>query len=164
MIIFAALNIFILTGCVNPFAPALSDIQTGSLLGDQTTIDGFFKNFSYAYRYKDTLVYGKLLTDDFEFSFRDYNLGIDKYWGRDEDMLSTYGMFNGTNSCDLVWNEIVVSAGDSLVQDLSRSFVLTVEVNPGDILKVYGRAYFRLVRTLVTDNWRMQKWRDESNY
>lgn len=155
-----------LNACVNPFAPALSDDLLVDMSGvaRQNTVDGFFKNFRYAYQFKDTLVYGKLLADDFTFVFRDYNLGIDKSWGRAEDMLSTWGLFNGSTSCDLIWNEAVQTIGDSVLLDITRSFFLTIEINPADIIKVYGRAYIRLCRPTAQDDWKMQRWVDESNY
>lgn len=155
----------ILSSCVNPFAPKLEENDTEiSLLGKQNTIDGFFKNFKYAYQFKDTLVYGKLLADDFTFIFRDYSMGIDKSWGRAEEMLSTWGLFQGSNSADLTWNEAVQSIGDSLLLDISRSFSLTIEFNPSDIIRIYGRANLRLKRNSSEDDWKMLSWRDESNY
>lgn len=157
--------ILFLSACTNPFAPKLSDGDLSqSLLGNQKTVEGFFKNFKYAYQFKDTLVFGKLLADDFTFIFRDYNLGIDKTWGRSEEMLSTWGLFQGTNSADLNWNEAVQTIGDSLVLDISRSFSLNIEFNPSDIVRIYGRANLRLKRSSSDQEWRMQSWRDESNY
>ncbi len=155
----------VLNSCVNPFAPKLEESDSGlSILGKQNTVDGFFRNFKYAYQFKDTLVYGKLLADDFTFIFRDYSLGIDKSWGRQEEMLSTCGLFQGSNSADLNWNEAVQSIGDSLLLDISRSFSLTIEINPTDIIRIYGRANLRLKRNSPDDDWKMIIWRDESNY
>lgn len=157
--------VLFLSACTNPFAPKLSNGELSqSLLGNQKTVEGFFKNFKYAYQFKDTLVFGKLLADDFTFIFRDYNLGIDKTWGRSEEMLSTWGLFQGTNSADLNWNEAVQTIGDSLVLDISRSFSLNIEFNPNDIVRIYGRANLRLKRNSSDQEWRMQSWRDESNY
>ena len=157
--------LLILSACTNPFAPKLNDKDFNqSLLGDQKTVEGFFKNFKYAYQFKDTLVFGKLLADDFTFIFRDYNLGIDKTWGRSEEMVSTWGLFQGTNSADLNWNEAVQTIGDSLVLDISRSFSLNIEFNPSDIVRIHGRANLRLKRNSAEDEWKMSIWRDESNY
>ena len=46
-----------ITGC-NPFAPEIVDGEGDGdyILTDQTTRDGVFKNFSYAYNFKDSLV------------------------------------------------------------------------------------------------------------
>ena len=82
-------------GCENPFAPALNDsIGNASFpLGDQHSVNGFFEKFSYAYAYRDTCLYGQLLSDSFTFVFPDYTQNADVSWGRDEDMYTTYGLF-----------------------------------------------------------------------
>jgi hypothetical protein len=161
ILLFAAL----LIACGNPFAPAKTDGITGeTILGDQTTVEGVFANFKYAYVFKDTLVYGNLLHEDFNFVFRDYEEGIDKTWGRAEDMITTHKMFNGTNNLDLIWNDIVSSYGDSLVKDISRSFNLTIVRTNSDVFNVYGRVNFRLKRESPEKDWKIINWRDESNY
>ncbi|OGU39424.1 MAG: hypothetical protein A2X61_11725 [Ignavibacteria bacterium GWB2_35_12] len=159
--------IFVISACTNPFAPKLADpIINISLLSDQKTVDGVFKNFRYAYIFKDTLVYGKLLDYDFTFVYRNYDLGIDNSWGRDEDMLTTYGLFQATQNMDLIWNDVVTSVfqEDSLTADISRGFTLSVVFSPTDIIRVQGRANFRLNRKKLDDLWKIQIWRDESNY
>jgi len=71
-IIFGLLN-----SCINPFAPARIDSDLDISLGDQTTVQGFFQCFAYAYNMRDTVVYGSLLGDDFIFSYRNYDKGMD---------------------------------------------------------------------------------------
>ncbi len=154
-----------ITSCNNPFAPGLAKDGSGqSILGDQTTIEGVFQNFRYSYIFKDTVVYGNLLHDDFNFVYRDYDRGIDVSWGRDEDMISTYGLFQGTQNLDLIWNDIVLEIGDSTLKDISRSFNLTVMFSASDVIRVQGRASFRLKRNSGADIWKIIQWRDESNY
>ncbi len=161
----ASFAIFIVQSCTNPFAPALFDGKTDDeVLGDQRTIDGLFKNFRYSYILKDTLVYGNMLNDDFTFIYRDYDQGVDKSWGRNEDMIATNGLFNGSQSLDLIWNEVLVSIGDSVLKDISRGFTLTVVFNPSDQIRVQGRASFRLVRESDRHEWKILQWRDESNF
>ena len=74
------LYFLILTGCKNPFAPALDDRPNndGSTISDLKNIDGVFQNFQYAYVFKDTTIYGKLIAGDFLFTYRDYDQGIDE--------------------------------------------------------------------------------------
>ena len=76
-----------MSGCANPFAPGLetSNASSSPILGDQHTVDGVFKNFQYAYTFKDTLIYGQLLDPTFSFVYRDYDLGVDVSWGRDDE-------------------------------------------------------------------------------
>ncbi len=154
-----------IVACKNPFAPKLSSNNLLiSNLGNQKTVEGVFQNFSYAYQYKDTLVYGKLLDDNFSFIYRDYNSGMDKSWGRQEEMYVANNMFRNIISAELIWNASSQQIGDSLLLDVSRSFSLKLEINPADIINVYGRAVFRLRRKSTEDDWKILSWRDESNY
>ncbi len=156
------------TACTNPFAPALDEDSGGqNLLGDQTTIEGVFQNMRYAYIFKDTLIYGRLLAPDFTFVYRDYsNLDTpkDETWGRDEEMFSTTGLFQTAQNLDLVWNEVIVSIGDSVLADVSRGFNLTVTLSARDVLRVDGRVNLRLRRAHPEENWLIERWRDESNF
>lgn len=154
-----------LSGCVNPFAPHLLDKPaTGGSLTDQRTPEGVFQNFRIAYQTKDTLTYGKLLAPGFTFLYRNYDRGVDLSWGRDEEMLATNGLFQAAHSLDLVWNDIVLSSGDSLTYDIARGFVLTITFSPSDIVRIQGRVNLRLSRQQNTDPWQIVIWRDESNY
>lgn len=155
----------VLIQCTNPFSPRLlknSDLL--SSVGDQRTVEGLFQNFSYAYQYKDTLIYGKLLADDFTFIFRDHEKGIDKTWGRAEEMYIANNMFQNILSAELLWNASSQQVGDSLLLDVSRAFSLKLEINPADVINVYGRAVFRIKRKATTDDWKIVSWRDESTY
>mgnify|MGYP001168580289 CR=1 FL=1 len=157
--------VFLFLQSCNPFAPKLSD-DTGqsNIISDQKTVEGVFDNFRYAYIFKDTMVYGNLLADDFVFVYRNYDQGIDISWGRDEDMRTTAGLFQATQTLDLVWNDVILSIGDSLNKDIWRSFNLSIVFSSSDIINVQGRANFRLTRNLEKDKWQISRWRDESNY
>lgn len=153
------------SACTNPFAPALNKGGTGNFeLGNQKTVEGVFKNFSYAYKFKDTLLYGKLLHDDFTFLYRNYDKNIDPIWTRAEDMNATARMFSVAQDLNLIWNEILSSRGDSLDMDITRSFSLTITFSPTDIVNVFGRAIFYLKRDKPDDDWKILQWRDESNF
>ncbi len=155
----------VMNSCDNPFAPrSVSRALNGAGLGDQSTVDGLFQNFRYAYLTKDTLVYGRLLDTNFSFVYRDYDTGIDKTWGRDEEMISTTGLFQGSQSLELVFNDVVTAVGDSLNQDISRGFNLTITFNPSDVVFLQGRVDLRIARPSVNDVWKIQRWRDESNF
>lgn len=155
----------LVSACTNPFAPALADdSQAAEVLGDQRTVAGLFQNFRYAYVFKDTLTYGRLLDRTFSFVYRNYDKGIDVTWGRDEDMLATHGLFNAAQQLDLVWNDVVITEGDSLAQTISRGFNLTITFNPSDIIRAQGRVNLRIERPSIGDVWKIVRWRDESNY
>ncbi len=157
--------LFLFTSCTNPFAPGLANEAPDSpILGDQRTIEGLFQNFRYSYVFRDTLTYGKLLDRSFAFVYRDYDKLIDVTWGRDEDMLATNGLFSRAQNLDLVWNDVVVADGDSVTQNISRGFILTITFSPEDIVRAQGRVSLRVQRPSPADVWKITQWRDESNY
>ncbi|MBU3741845.1 MAG: hypothetical protein FGM24_06115 [Candidatus Kapabacteria bacterium] len=154
-----------LVGCVNPFAPAEAPMAADTpILGDQRSVDGLFQNFRYAYAFRDTLTYGRLLDRTFTFVYRNYDKGIDVTWGRDEDMLATAGLFTAAQQLDLVWNDVVIADGDSLAQSISRGFNLTITFSPTDVIRAQGRVNLRLERPTSADVWKIVRWRDESNF
>lgn len=155
-----------LIGCTNPFAPKLDQSDDTGLppVSDQKNIEGVFQNFQYAYTFKDSTIYGQLLSSDFTFTYRDYDQGFDVTWGRDDDMNSTYGLFQNAQRLDLIWNNIILSTQDSLSANIVRSFNLTITFNPTDVVRVDGRVNLALKKDLSTQVWRINRWIDESNF
>jgi hypothetical protein len=123
-----------------------------------------FQNFQYSYLIKDTLIYGKLLAPDFIFTYRDYEQGFDVSWARDEDMITTNGLFQNTERLDLIWNNIILSTQDSAFANIVRGFNLNITFNPTDVVRVDGRVNVSLRRNPETKVWRMTRWLDESNF
>ncbi len=164
----SAIVLAIIASCTNPFAPRLEEnAGAGDLLGDQRTFAGVFQNFRYSYTFKDTLIYGRLLAPDFTFIYRNYDNvenPVDVTWGREEEMIATTGLFQTAQNLDLVWNEVIIATGDSVLSDVSRGFNLTVAINPQDVLRVDGRVNLRLKRDNPEGPWLIQRWRDESNF
>ena len=154
----------VLISCFNPFAPRIDNTTTNdNIISDQKSIEGVFQNFKYAYTFKDTTIYGQLLTDDFIFTYFDYDLGFDVSWDRATDMKTTKGLFDNTQDLNLVWNNIVLQEGDSLNQDVKRSFNLTITFNPSDIVNFYGFVDLTVTRPTIDDKWRMKTWKDLTN-
>ena len=153
-------------GCGNPFAPKLDTSLSGgqSILGDQTQIEGVFQNFKQAYAFRDSTIYGQLLATNFIFIYRDYDKGVDVFWGRDDDIRTTYGLFQNVQRFDLIWNTIIASNGDSVKQTITRNFNLTVTFSANDIVRVDGYANLTLERTHAGEVWKITRWRDESNF
>jgi hypothetical protein len=153
------------SGCENPFAPGTYEEEGGGggVLSDLSTSDGVFINLKYAYTFKDTSIYSALIKDDFIFTFRDYDLGADVTWGRDEELRTTSGLFSNSERLDLVWNNIVLSSGDSSKINIVRSFNLTITFNPSDIVRINGRVNLNLEKDAVTKKWQISRWIDESN-
>ena len=156
----------LLYACTNPFAPKLdADFDGGGPpISDQTTIEGLFQNFQYAYSFEDTLIYGNLLTPDFTFTYRDYEQGYDVNWGRDEEMRTTDGLFRSAQRLDLIWNNIVLSTVDSSNATIIRSFNLNITFNPTDVVRIDGRVNVSLQRDPDSQKWYMSRWIDESNF
>ena len=158
--------VFILWISCNPFAPSLDygDSDINSLFGDQTTVEGLFQNFKYAYSMKDTLLYGKLLNQDFVFVYRDYEKGIDVSWSRNEEMHITNRLFRYAQSNEIIWNNIFFIDGDSTNLNVVRNFNLSIIFNANDIYRVDGKVNLMLSRDNAEDPWKIKNWRDESNY
>ena len=149
------------TAC-NPFAPKLEEQQSVQF-GDAHTIDGFFQAFKYAYEFKDTTLYGTLLSPDFIFSYRNYDRGVDVQWGRDDEMRTTASLFDNAQTLTLLWGNVLDSSGTSTQYDITLSFSLDITFNPSDIEHVDGRAIFHLTRPTPSDVWKASHWQDESN-
>lgn len=165
---FLTIALAALTLRCNPFAPGLDERigEDVSFLGDPTTIEGVFQNIRYAYTFRDTSIYGQLVSGEFSFLYRDYDRGVDVTWGRDEEMRTTHGLFQNVQRLDLVWNNIIALSLDSLNTraNVMRNFNLTVTFNPSDIIRVEGYANLALQRARSQDAWRLIRWRDESNF
>lgn len=155
-------------GCNNPFAPKLDSSLSNSqsILGDQHQPDGVFQNFKQAYAFRDSTIYGQVLAPNFIFIYRDYDKGVDVFWGRDDDIRTTYGLFQNIQRLDLVWNTIISSTmeSDSLKATIIRNFNLTVTFSANDIVRVDGYANWTLERAQRSDIWKITRWRDESNF
>ena len=154
--------IILLCSC-NPFDYGLDNsIGSGTgLISDQKSVEGVFQNFLYSYTFKDTTIYGQLLDKNYSFIYRDYDLGVDLSWGRDEDMKVTNGLFQNSQKLDLIWNNIVSITDDST--NIIRGFNLTVTFNPTDIVFIEGRVNLNLIKD-NNEKWRILRWIDESNF
>ena len=162
-VILLALVLSARSGCVNPFAPGRDDTPSGSTC-DPLTIEGVFLCFQSAYSFRDTTLYGSLISPEFVFVYRDYDLGIDVTWGRDDEMRTTYGLFQNAQKLDLIWNAILTTAAEPTRVTIVRGFTLTIVFNPSNIERVDGYANFIFERSRSTDPWKIARWRDESNF
>ena len=161
IIVFCSL-VFVLSSCENIFAPKIDNTTSGQIITDQKTIDGLFQNFKFSYTFKDTSVYSDLLTDDFTFTYRDYEHGYDVSWDKPTEMKTTSGLFQNAQKLEIIWNNVVVQLGDTLTQSIKRSFNLVITFNPSDIVRLNGFADFTVIRATTNDKWRFYRWKDES--
>ena len=114
--ILLTLVLVICAGCLNPFAPGLSDGEEGgsAILTEQLSPEEVLTNFRYAYTFKDSLVYADLLDSSFQFIYIDYETEqpTSDHWGRDEDIKTTVRMFRHFQSLDLVLSAAHSSGDD----------------------------------------------------
>lgn len=151
--------------CLNPFAPGLDDTPGFGICPELTTIEGIFCTFQNAYTFRDTTLYGSLVAPEFIFIYRDYDIGVDVTWGRDQEMRATHGLFQNAQNLLLTWNNVITadSSGDTL-HAIVRSFNLTVTFNPSSVERVDGYANFQFRRANRAEPWKITRWRDESNF
>lgn len=105
-----------------------------------------------------------MISNDFTFTYRDYDQGFDVTWGRDDEMRTTNGLFQNAQRLDLIWNNIILSTQDSLSANIVRSFNLTITFNPTDVVRVDGRVNLTMIKDATTEVWRINSWIDESNF
>jgi len=156
----------VLAGC-NPFAPALDEGSPfGDLLGDPTTVEGYFTNFRNAYELRDLSLYEPLLDSQFVFIWRDFDAQVDREWRFAQDLETTRRLFANANLVRLQWNQVLSS--DEIVRNLQmrviRSFNLTITLETGDVFRGDGNVNFLLARRDSTDAWKLLRWRDESEF
>ena len=164
------ISVYIVTCLVmcNPFAPELTDgdIDAGLIITAQKSPKDVLTNFSFAYNFKDSLVYIDLLDSSFIFISKDFNTDpvTDIKWGRDIDIRATNRMFRYFQSLDLVWGRSVNQSfldEDSLLYELTTNFQLTIDGG-----KVYstitGIALFHFIKK-PSGIWKITRWEDKSN-
>lgn len=152
----------------NPFAPTLDDAVTdpNKLLGDRTTVNGFFEWFRNSYQIRDSTLYGQLLAKDFKFTYFDFSNNTEVNWNRDVDMLTTHKLFRGVRSTSLQWNQYITA--DTTFSDTlaiaERAFNLTINQDDATIYRGVGSARIVLVRKTKAEPWKMRSWYDKSDF
>lgn len=165
--ILSALSLgILLVGC-NPFAPALEEGNPfGDLLGDPTTVDGFFTNFSNAYELRDLSLYEPLLDSSFSFIYYDFDAQVEREWGFAQELSSTRRLFENASLISLRWNQIISQSvlDDGLTARVVRPFNLTISLEGGEAFRGDGNVNFQLARADTTAAWKLVRWRDESEF
>lgn len=152
--------------CTNPFAPKLleGDILE-DLLGNPSTLEGFYTRFQNAYQLRDTTLYGPLIHPEFIFTYRDPEQNVDISWGRSQEMNTTSRLFQNSRDIQLQWSNIItrIDNPDRTRTQVIRRFNLTVLLEGAEMFRTDGAANFILTRTDSTSNWQLLTWRDESD-
>lgn len=164
-VVTTAFMLTLMSACINPFAPGeLDGDPFAELLGDPTTIEGFYQRFQNAYQLRDTSLYGPLIHPDFVFTFRDQERNVDVSWNRPQEMNSTYNLFVQSVDIQLNWNNFIsISTNeDKTRSQVLRRFDLGVLLSSSEALRTNGTASFLLTRQDSTENWQLMMWQDES--
>ncbi len=161
-ILFSAL---LLVAC-NPFAPEFDPdgLSDQNVLGDRTTIDGFFDFFKNAYELRDTSLYGKLFTSDFVFVYYDFDAAAEQRWDKGQEMATAYNLFRNVRQITLDWNFYVENSVSGDTANVVRSFNLTIVENESSVYSGTGRARLRLRRSGDGEPWRIYYWFDDSDF
>lgn len=158
-----ALGLLVTSSC-NPFAPGLEQVRIDrqSLLGNRTTINGFFDYFRNSYELKDTSLYGQMLDHKFEFSYKDFSTGNQGKWDRDQEMRIATNMFRQIRSANLVWTWFLAAdtANADTLARVERYFNLTVVLDDQNVYTGTGSAKLTLVRPDTLAPWRIRDWQD----
>lgn len=152
-------------GC-NPFAPAYDPegLANVNLLGDPTNIEGYFRLFKNAYELRDTTLYGRLFSPDFEFSFYDPDLGQEIRWDRDTELSISYNLFQAVVQITLDWNYYSQLDSTETEASVVRNFNLMIEQDAQNVFSGSGRARLLMRRAQVGDAWQAYFWFDDSDF
>jgi hypothetical protein len=166
--IFIAIFIVLLVHSCNPFSPELADgdLNTGLIITSQKTPEDVLINFSFAYNFKDSLVYSDLLDSSFIFLSKDFSTDpvTDLKWGRDDDIRKTNKMFRWFQTLDLVWGRAVNQSyidEDSLLYEISTNFQLTID-GAKEYSTITGIAIFYFIKK-PSGIWKITRWEDKSD-
>jgi len=169
------LGLIFTMGCINPFAPSLTDNPgaQNQILTEQKTPEDVLINFSYAYNFKDSLVYSDLL--DSSFLFISKNFATDPVtnisWGRDVDIKTTVGLFHHFQTLNLVWEATVYSRflnEERTQKEIKKSFKLTLDGGI-EFPPISGEALFLFRKRIINPPdtsgiWKITRWEDLSRF
>lgn len=155
-----------LIGC-NPFAPSYDpDGLSGvDLLGDPTTIDGYFRLFKNAYELRDTTLYGRLFSSDFTFAYYDPDLNQEIQWDRATELNSAYRLFQSVLNINLDWTHYTrIDSFSPTEAEIVRNFNLTIQQDESTTFGGNGRAQLHLRRDGPSSAWQADYWFDDSDF
>jgi len=153
-------------GCVNPFAPELTNNLDASdlVVTEQRNPEEVLQNFKVAYAFRDSLLYSDVLDSSFLFVYYDPNIGASGQfvsWGRDVDLETTGKLFRFFQVVDLHWNSTLYEMLEGDKGEISKGFNLTLVGEDTDY-NISGRALFSF-RRCADERWRITRWKDESD-
>lgn len=159
------LTVVLSLGC-NPFSPKLApdELSKSDVLGDPSTLDGFFLLFKNAYELRDTSLYSRLFTKDFTFAYYDFDLGQEVSWDLSTEMNISYNLFVNVEQINLDWNYYPPPTLTDTTAFINRNFNLTIRENEETEFVGTGRARLRLRREGEGSPWKAYYWFDDSDF
>lgn len=159
------LGLILMVGC-NPFAPAYDEegLSDQNLLGDRTTLDGFFDYFKNSYEIRDTSLYGRILAPEFTFTYFDFDQAAEVSWDRGQELAISYNLFRNVQRITLDWNFYVERFESETEAIVNRNFNLTIVENENSAYTGTGRARLTLRRLAPNEPWKMVHWFDDSDF
>jgi hypothetical protein len=163
---FVVFQIAIVSSCINPFAPKLEEGSSqDAFITPQSTPEELFQNFSYAYAFRDSVLYADLLDSAFTFEYFDPNVGESgafESWSRDVEIKTTGSLFRTFDARELLWLGTIyenrISESEEIIY---RNFRLSLVGSTLNFtLQGYGIFTFRKGSD---GKWRILRWVDESN-
>ncbi|MFQ5627764.1 MAG: hypothetical protein ACE5I1_03310 [bacterium] len=160
------LFLFMFASCINPFAPKLEETSTqDNFITSQSTPEELFQNFSYAYAFRDSVLYADILDSAFTFEYFDPNVGESgafESWGKDIEIRTTGSLFRTFDARELIWLGIIYENRVSDTEEIIyRNFRLSL-VSSGLNFTLQGFGIFTF-RKGNDGKWRILRWVDESN-
>ena len=154
-----------LLGC-NPFAPHFDEegLNDQNLLGDRTTVDGFFDYFKNVYEIRDTSLYGRIIAPDFTFTYFDFDQAAEVSWDRGQELAISYNLFRNVQRITLDWNFYVENIETDTEAIVNRNFNLTIVEDENTAYSGTGRARLTLRRLAPGEPWIMVNWFDDSDF
>ncbi|MBN1781827.1 hypothetical protein JW948_11920 [bacterium] len=156
---------WILTGCVNPFAPELTQsIESADLIvTQQLSPDEVLQNFKVSYIFRDSLLYSNLLDTAFVFYYYDpgaVTSGTYVSWNRETDLRITGRLFRHFQVIDLVWHSTIYEDIGENEGKIGKQYDLTV-VSENQDYHATGKALFTF-KKCWDSTWRITQWKDDS--
>lgn len=154
-----------LTGCLNPFAPALGD-PSASLWTDQQTVGELLDNFRNAYNLQDSLRYSNCLANDFTFLYYDVENEREDQWGLNTDLKATGGLFRNFEEVHLTWTALSQIIRDFAAEDSSLEFDASFSLSlysANSSYDLYGFARFTVFKEPASQ-FRITIWKDNSYF
>lgn len=151
--------------CLNPFAPDLeTNLFSDVKITEQTMPEDVLQNFIYAYTFKDSLVYDKLLDSSFVFVYFDPNLGTSGLfasWNRDVELKTTGRLFRSFETLNLVWDSTIYETHAGSEAEYAKTLHLHMFGLQGEF-NLTGNAIFNFRKSPYDHKWRITRWKDES--